>query len=306
VDAAGRDADNRRMFVSTRTIWTAYGAVTAAIVVTYARVDPAQLYHVSGDGLPGGVSRAVVYANFPLALVSAPLAVWAAARIATRAAAALAAVAVALCAVVVVPGVVDQADLDVRVVNLVPLAGVLIALGLELAAPRQRLWVGRGRLVAIGCLGLLSLVWLAAELGFHVGFGVFLAGEQWDGHAAVHLGHHHGLDGTMLAATGLVLLGLPSRAGRAYAALMTAYGLVNGLQDAWTEQVVKRDWTPHEIPNALHPAANWSWLAILVLAAAVFAVVETRRGTPDAPPADIGASRYGKTARKRAFLIARR
>ena len=294
------------MFVSTRTIWAAYGAVTAAIVVTYARVDPAQLYHVSGGGLAGGLSRAVVYANFPLALVAAPLGVWAAARIATRAAAALAAVAVVLCAVVVVPGVVDQADLDARVVNLIPLAGVLVALGLELAAPRHRLWVGRWRLVGILCLGLLSLVWLAAELGFHVGFGVFLAGEQWDGHAAVHLGHHHGLDGMMLAATGLVLLGMPRRGARAYAALMFAYGLVNGVQDGWTEQVVKRDWTAHEIPNALHPAANWSWLAILLLGAVTFAVVETRRGAPEAPQADGDAARYGSAARKRAFLIARR
>jgi len=293
------------MFVSTRTIWAAYGAVTAAIVVTYARVDPAQLYNVSGDGFAGGLSRAVVYANFPLALVAAPLGVWAAARIATRAAAALAAVAVVFCAAVVVPGVVEQADLDVRAVNLVPLAGVLIALGLELAAPRPRLWVGRGRIVAILSLALLSLVWLAADLGFHVGFGVFLAGEQWHGHAAVHLGHHHGLDGMMLAATGLVLLGLPQRGGRAYGALMFAYGLVNGVQDAWTEQVVKRDWTSHEIPSALHPAANWSWLAILVLAAGVFAVVETRRA-PAAPPVDVDTSREGRAPRKRAFLIARR
>jgi len=299
VDAGRTAAENRRVLISTRAIWAVYGAVTAAIVVTYARIDTAQLYNVSDDGLAGGVSRAIVYSNFPLALVAAPLGVWAAARIATRAAAVLAAIAVALCAVVVVPGVVDQADLDARAVNLVPLAGVLIALGLDLAAPRQRLRIGRGVLVAIVLLALVSLVWIAAEAGFHAALGVFLAGVRWHGHAAVHLGHHHGLDGTMLAATGLVLLRMPWRGARAYAALMVAYGLVNGAQDAWTEQVVKRGWATHEIPNALHPAANWSWLAILVLAAVVFALVETRQAPSEAPG-------YGSAPRKRAFLIARR
>ena len=110
----------------------------------------------------------------------------------------------------------------------------------------------------------------------------------------------------MLAATGLVLLGMPWRAARAYAALMVAYGLVNGAQDLWTEQVVKRDWTAHEIPNALHPSPNWSWLAILVLAAIVFAVSETRRAASGLPPTKRESPRYGSAARKRGFLIARR
>jgi hypothetical protein len=288
VDAVPARAENRGVLISTRAIWAAYGAVMAAIVVTYSRVEHADLYNVSGGGLSAGVSRAIVYANFPVALVAAPLAGWAAARIGTRAAAALAAVAVALCAFVVVPGVVDQADLDARPVNLVPLAGVLLALGLDVAAPQQRLRIGRGVLVALVCLALVSPVWIAAELGFHAGLGVFLAGTVWHGHAAVHLGHHHGLDGTMLAATGLVLLGMPWRGARAYAALMVAYGLVNGAQDAWTEQVVKRGWTAHAIPNALHPAANWAWLAILVLGGAIFAVVELRRAAPEAPATRVG------------------
>ena len=45
-----------------------------------------------------------------------------------------------------------------------------------------------------------------------------------------------------------------------------AEGLVNAAQDAWTEQVVKRGWTTDAIPNALHPAANAAWLAIVLLA----------------------------------------
>jgi hypothetical protein len=92
----------------------------------------------------------------------------------------------------------------------------------------------------------------------------------------------------MLAATGLLLLRLARPlAGRAYAALMVAYGLVNAAQDAWTEQVVKRGWTGHEIPNALHPEPSAVWLAIVILAVVVLAVAETRRTEEHAPPAPV-------------------
>src|SRR5439155_334056 len=83
----------------------AYGAVAVAMFVTYSTVDPEQLYHVSGHGFAGGLSRVLVYANFPVALVAAPLAVLGALRIGTRAAHTAAGASVALCAVVVVPGV---------------------------------------------------------------------------------------------------------------------------------------------------------------------------------------------------------
>ena len=36
------------------------GRRSSAIVVTYARLDPGELYHVSSDGLAGGLSRALV------------------------------------------------------------------------------------------------------------------------------------------------------------------------------------------------------------------------------------------------------
>jgi hypothetical protein len=264
--------------ISTRAIWAAYGIVAAAMLVTYSRVDPTELYHVSGSGLRAGLSRILVYANFPVALVAAPLGVLAAGRTGGARARGLAAVAVVLCAVVAVPGVVDQGNLDARWINVVPAAGVALALALELRAPPARTRAGPWLLAALAALALLSLPWLAAELGFHQGFGVYLAGRRWHGGPAVHLGHHHGLDGAMLAATGLLLLRL-SRALvlRAYAALMVAYGLVNMTQDAWTEQVVKRGWSSHQIPSALHPAANGAWLAIVVLAVAIWAVASRRR-----------------------------
>jgi hypothetical protein len=262
------------MTVSTRAVWIAYAAVAAVMLVTYSRIDPSRLYDVSGHGfVGGGLSRVVVYVNFPVALVAALLGGLAAARSSRRV---LGVVCTALCAVVAVPGVVSQAHLDARWVNAVPAAGVLLALGLELRAAPERVRLGRWRLAAVAVLGLLSLVWIAAELGLHETFGVFLAGQLRPGdpgpvEAAVHLGHHHGLDGAMLAATGLVLLREPRAvAGRVYVSLLLAYGLVNCVQDAWTEQVVKRGWTSHTIPNALEPRATSSWLAILRLGALTY------------------------------------
>jgi hypothetical protein len=40
--------------------WAQWAALLVAIVVTYARLDPAELYHDSRDGLGGGLSRALV------------------------------------------------------------------------------------------------------------------------------------------------------------------------------------------------------------------------------------------------------
>ena len=101
--------------------------------------------------------------------------------------------------------------------------------------------------------------------------------------AAVHLGHHHGLDGALLAVTAIVLtrvrLSRPGlqRALAAYLSLMLAYGLVNAAQDLWLEQVVKRGWADARIPEALRPEPSVSWLAILALAALAYALVTSRR-----------------------------
>lgn len=268
------------MTVSTRAIWAAYGAVALAMLVTYSRLGPERLYHVSGHGVVhGGLSRVLVYINFPVALVAALLGGLAAAHLRARG---LGVLCVALCAVVTVPGVVSQSNLDAKWVNVVPALGVALALWLESRAGPGLTRVGLGTLLAVVALGLLSLVWVAAELGFHETFGVFLAGQRRPGYpgpveASVHLGHHHGLDGAMLAATALLLRGYVRAAvSRLYIALMFAYGIVNCVQDAWTEQVVKRGWTTHTIPNALEPRPNTVWLAILLVAAAAYAAQRPR------------------------------
>ena len=50
--------------------WGIWAALTVAVVVTYSRIDPAETYHVSREGLAGGVSRGVTLVNFPIALVA--------------------------------------------------------------------------------------------------------------------------------------------------------------------------------------------------------------------------------------------
>ena len=64
--------------------WALWALVLAAIVVTYARLEPAELYNVSREGLAGGLSRAVVELNFPISLVAIALALVAPARSRTR------------------------------------------------------------------------------------------------------------------------------------------------------------------------------------------------------------------------------
>jgi hypothetical protein len=259
-----------------------WAALTVAVIATYSWVDPAETYHVSQEGLAGGLSRAVTLVNFPIALVAIALVLIAVAAL-SPAAWWAGAPAIALCATI--PFFVDQDDLDARWVNAIPALGVAIALVLTALAtrragprlaPRQP-WDG-WRLAAAVVVALVSLPWITAELGFHFP-GSFFMGEEpgleADGTtiAAVHLGHHHGTDGALLVLTALVLSRV--RIERpvlrivtfAYLGTMLAYGGVNFVQDAWNEQVVKRGWTDEGIPSALLPSISPIWALVLVLAA---------------------------------------
>ena len=134
---------------------------------------------------------------------------------------------IALSAVTAVPGVVDQDDLDARWINALPALGVLLALGLTIAAVRRdgiafvrRAYGDRARLVLAVLLLLLALPWFAAEAGFYFPGDVFVGEEvprvRDEGLAAVHLGFHHGNGGVVLALTALLLRACPPgpRCGR--------------------------------------------------------------------------------------------
>jgi hypothetical protein len=271
-------------------VWAMWAVVLAMIFVTYWRLPPDtpratdDLYHVSGNGLAGGLSRVLVELNFPVALVAILVALVAMDAL-PRAAWAVAGPAIALSAVVAWPGVVDQDDLDARLANAIPALGVGLALGLTFAAERRAGWNAAGRLpldrVRLGTavvVLVLSIPWIAAELGVFLPEGVFImrrVAPDTDGLpiAAVHLGHHHGFDGALVALSALLLSRPRLRPGTtawvtvAVTALAFAYGIVNCVQDAWNEQLVKRGTLEWKIPEAILPSLSAVWLVIIVLAA---------------------------------------
>ena len=252
-----------------------------------------------------------MFLNFPVALAALPVVALAADRLRRRPLALGAAVVAAgLCAVVFWPGVVDQYDLDARPVNALAAAGVALAVVLSVAAGllRERVRVAPAAGAFAVALLLFAIPWLAAELGFHLD-GVpllgwlFLTGKVVGVRAAVHLGHHHGMDGVLLTLAALLLVPLARRTQTAalrllvglYLGLEIAYGLANAAQDWWLEQVAKRGWTTHVMPGVLHPAATLPWLGIAVAAAAFATLIlrpaPARRSgrpgprTPASPPA---------------------
>ena len=277
--------------------WALWALVVLAIVVTYSRLAPADLYHVSREGIEGGLSRALVELNFPISLVAIAIALVALGSLPARAWWA-GGPAIALCAVTAWPGVVDQDDLDARWVNTVPALGVAIALALTVVATRRagtgvaaplRLDIVRIALALVTVL--LSIPWIAAILGFYLPEGVFIMerpGLEPDGTtiAAVHLGQHHGFMGSLIL-TSALLLSRPRLSGRLgtatwlYVSLAFAYGGVNMAQDVWNEQLLKRGLLDWKIPSALQPDLAPIWLVVLGVAGltAVALRLEGRRSS---------------------------
>jgi WD40-like Beta Propeller Repeat len=281
-------------------LWTLYLLVAAEVFATYARLPVRDLYHVSENGRAAGAGRALVFLNWPTALVAIPMVALVAAQARSRTISRLALLSVVLSAAVFWPGVVDEADLDAKWVNAIPAVGVLLALALTVFViarsgfgPRTRAAGDRVRLVTALVLALLSLPWIAADLGFSI-----LGSDKWYagfGHARlhhhVHPGNHHGMVGTLLAVTAIVLsrmlgnLGPRLRAALGvYLAVLLFYGLGNFANDFWLEQLVKRGVTNWQVPSMIAPAANIPWLVLLVLAALVYVLV-FRRIAPAEPTA---------------------
>jgi hypothetical protein len=292
-------------------VWALFAVVALEITVTYARIPAHELYHVSSGGLTGGFGRALVFLNFPVALAAIGVVLVVYGRLDSRRERLLAALSIVLSAVLAWPGVVDQADLDPKPVNALPALGVVLAVVLTLlAASRHGLSplarAGRRWRIPVAVIALaLALPWLAAELGFYLGevpgLGrLFLTGELRSQpgdpvlHPAVHHGHHHGMDGTLLVLTALLLAPTVSAVSRrlrpvlvAYLALMFCYGAGNIANDDWLEQVVKRGWTSWQIPGVTVPSVNGGWGVILLAALVVWLVwrytgLDDRRPTPPA------------------------
>lgn len=276
-------------------VWALFAVVAVEILVTYSRLPARELYHVSGSGLTGGASRALVFLNFPLALIAIPILALLSQFLASRYARVAAAIGAVLSAAIFWPGIVKQSNLDARPVNAVAALGVLVAVLLTVVAARRlarpvrpvRQPGDRLRVVVAAVVLALAVPWIAADLGLSFE-GVPVLGTLYQTgelrtqpgipvlHPAVHPGHHHGMDGVLLVLSGLMLSRLLSSVPRgrlrgllgAYLALVLCYGAGNIANDFWLEQVVKRGWTEWEIPSVTTPKVSIAW-GVIVLSAVV-------------------------------------
>jgi hypothetical protein len=278
-------------------VWLLFALTAVAVFVTYWRLPPGELWKVTHSGLAGGAGRAFVFLSYSTALAAIAVVAIVVDRLENRRAVLLGIAACVLCATVAIPGVQTPSDLDAKWAQLPAVLGVLLAAGLTawaaVSGRPERVRTRRaGDLARVGA-ALVALVfatpYVAAELGFFLD-GVPLLGwifqtgrlrpEPGGGlaHAAVHHGHHHGLDGFLLAATALLLSRLLGgiqrprlrRLTAAYLSLMLVYGLANMANDLWTEQVVKRSWTTWQIPDLLFPSLSAGWAAIVACAVVVY------------------------------------
>jgi hypothetical protein len=273
-------------------VWILYGIVAVMTLITYSRLPVGEFYNVSHDGLAGGAGRALVFLNYSTALIVIALLAIVGARLRGRLAL-VAAIGAALCAVVYWPGVVDQSNLDARPINAVPALGVLIAVVLTgVALARGGVGASRpfggswdvARVVVAAVLLFGALPWILADAGFYIGRipvlgSLFMSDEliPEPGHPrlhAVHLGHHHGWDGVLLALSSLALSRVVTDvrppalrfALGFYLALGFAYGLAISAQDFWLEQLFKRGTTSLRIPTMTVPEVSWAWAAIIAAA----------------------------------------
>ena len=279
-------------------VWLLFAFVATEIFATYSRLPLRDLYHVSGTGPAAGLGRALVFLNWPTALVAIGVL-----PLVARRQRLVAIAAGVLCAGIFWPGMVDQADLDAKWPNAVPATGVLLAFGLTLwmlrdgLAPPLRVRGDAWRKGIALVLVLLALPWVAADHGLSVGDmpglrSIFVTDKWWAPlgqarlHHAVHHGHHHGMAGTLLVLAALVLSrslgrldGAVRRRLALYLGVMVAYGLGLVINDAWYEQLVKRGVTSWSFPSLIAPAPTLDW-ALLLLVGLLVGVAFLRTADP--------------------------
>jgi hypothetical protein len=288
-------------------VWALFFLAALAVFATYWRLPPSELWKVHNSGFIGGAGRALVFLSFSAALAAIGVLAIVVDRLDERRADLVGLAALVLCATVAYPGVQTESHLDPKWANVPAVVGVALAFLLTVwasrAGRREFSRAGaRGDLARLAVGGLsffFAAPYIAAELGFFLD-GVPLLGwifqtgairpEPGAGYsnAAVHHGHHHGMDGFLLTATALLLSRLVGGIRRPilraltaiYLSLMLVYGLTNQVQDLWTEQIVKRGWTNWEIPDVLHPSASAAWAAMVGCALLIYAFFLRPRQRP--------------------------
>ena len=280
-------------------VWTLFFLTAVAVFETYWRLPPRVLWKVHNTGFIGGAGRGLVFLSFSAALAAVAVLLIVVDRLDDRRADLTGMAAFVLCATVAYPGVQTESHLDPKWANVPAVVGVALAFLMTVWASRagrrefsRASWRGDLARLAIGGMSLFfAAPYIAAELGFFLDGvpvlgSIFITGairpEPGAGysHAAVHHGHHHGMDGFLLTVTALLLSRLIGGIRRpilrtlaaVYLALMLVYGLTNQVQDLWTEQIVKRGWTNWDIPNVLHPSASAAWAAMVACALAIYAL----------------------------------
>jgi hypothetical protein len=278
-------------------VWLLFGLAAVAVFETYWRLPPRETWKVMNEGFVGGAGRAFVFLSFSAALAAIGVLPILVDRLDDRRSDVAGLLAFVLCATVAYPGVQTESHLDPKWANLPAVLGVAIAVALTVWASlrgrpesvRTSRAGDRARLAVGGMSLFFAAPYIAAELGFFLD-GVPVLGSIFQtgrvrpepgagySHAAVHHGHHHGMDGFLLAVTALLLSRLLGGIRRpvlrgltaAYLSLMLVYGLTNQAEDLWIEQIVKRGWTDWQIPNVLHPTASLAWAAMVLAAAFVY------------------------------------
>jgi hypothetical protein len=271
-------------------VWALFAVVSVEIFVTQSRLPASALYHPASSGISEGAYGVLSFAGFVGALIALGVLPVIVDRFRVGTVAIVAPIAGVLAASILWPGAIHEADLDTSPVHILSALGAALMLVLSIVAVRRagtgtRWHRQRGDVarIALGiALVVIGLPWLAADLGLSLS----LPGLHWlyqtnqlrsqpgvpGLHQAVHYGHHHGMNGVLLAVAALVLSRAISsvraswlrHALAGYLALLLAYGLGNAVQDFWLEQIVKRGLTSFQLPMVLAPAVNWGWAAILL------------------------------------------
>ena len=282
-------------------VWVILAVVALEVLATYTRTPVQELYRVRSGGIAGGAGRTLAFIGFPVGLAAIAMLPILGGRAGRKVTALAVAAAAALAGAIAWPGALDEAGLDATPARALAAVGVALTLGLTLVA------VARGDLGTLGrepgdrariavaiTLVFVALPWMAADLGLSLDRVPALGGVfQTDVltrqpgrpglHPAVHDGHHHGMDGVLLALTALLLSRAIAHvqhrrlrgALAVYLGFLFAYGAANALQDAWLEQIVKRGWTSHALPMMLVPSLSYAWAVIVAVTAAIVWV--TRR-----------------------------
>lgn len=274
-------------------VWVILAVVAIEIFVTLARTPAAELYQPQYAGPRGATTRALLFIAFPGGIVAIAVLPLVVARLRRGAATPLAIGAAALGATGLVGGVVEETEAGVAPLGALAVAGVAVAVVLTVLArrragagrPRSRQRGDRMRLVLGVALLAIAPPWIAADLGlsldrvpllsrlFITDVPVLIPGRGTI--AAVHDGHHHGMDGVLLALAALLISrGVPSlvqpalrRVATAAVSVAFVLGVYNAAQDFWGEQIAKRGWTSVTPPSVA--SLGWGWFLLALAAVAV-------------------------------------